>query len=79
MPLGHFTDLGPLGLCQYNGLGVYCARGEGVLSLEKGTNCGPTAAELWLSRTKIAKKEGLSRHYECALGAVKLVYIRILH
>ena len=27
---------------------------------------GPTAAELWLSLTKIAKKEGLSSHYECA-------------
>ena len=24
--------------------------GGGVLSLEKGTNCGPTAAERWLSQ-----------------------------
>ena len=42
-------------------------RGGGLLSLlEKGTDCGPTAAELWLSRAKIVKKEGLSSHYECA-------------
>ena len=40
--------------------------GGGLLSLEKGTDCGPTAAELWLSRAKIAKNEGLSSHYECA-------------
>ena len=33
---------------------------------EKGTDCGPTAVELWLSRAKIAKKEGLFSHYECA-------------
>ena len=33
--------------------------GGGVLRLEKGT-------ELWLSRAKIAKKEGLSSHHECA-------------
>ena len=51
--------------------------GGGVLSLEKGTDCGPTAGELWLSRAKIAGKEGPSSHYECAKGAVKLVYIRI--
>ena len=42
------------------------ARGGGVLSLEKGTDCGPTAAELWLLRANIPKKEGLSSHYECA-------------
>ena len=41
-------------------------RGGGVLSLEKGTDCGPTTAELWLSGTKIAKNDGLSSHYECA-------------
>ena len=29
---------------------------EGVLGLEKGTDCGPTAAERWLSRYKMAKK-----------------------
>ena len=40
--------------------------GGGVLSLEKGTSCGPSAPELWLSGGKITKKEGLSSHYECA-------------
>ena len=40
--------------------------GGGVLSLEKGTDCGPTATELWLSRAKIVKKGELSSHYECA-------------
>ena len=40
--------------------------GGGVLSLDKGTDCGPTAAELWLLRANIPKKEGLSSHYECA-------------
>ena len=48
-------------------------------TLEKGTDCGPSAAALWLSHAKIAKKEGLSSHCECALGAVKVVYMRILH
>ena len=33
--------------------------GGGVLGLEKGTNCGPTAAERWLSRREMAKKGGL--------------------
>ena len=51
----------------------------GVLRLEKGTDCGMTAAELWLSQAKIAEEEGLSSHPGCAKGAVKLVYIRILH
>ena len=32
--------------------------GGGVLGLEKGTDCGPTAAELWLSRPKMANKRG---------------------
>ena len=38
---------------------------EGVLGLEKGTNCGPAAAEQWLSRPKMAKKGGggLSSYY----------------
>ena len=40
--------------------------GGGILSLEKGTDCGPTAGEVWLSRAKIAKKEGLSSHNEGA-------------
>ena len=30
----------------------------GVLGLEKGTDCGPSAAELWLSRANNAKKGG---------------------
>ena len=40
--------------------------GEGVLDLEKGTNCGPTAAERWwwLSQPEMAKKKGgLSSYY----------------
>ena len=37
--------------------------GGGVLGLEKGTNCGPTAAERWLSRREMAKKGGLSSYY----------------
>ena len=37
--------------------------GGGVLGLEKGTDCGPSAAELWLSRANNAKKGGLSSHY----------------
>ena len=32
--------------------------GGGVLSLQKGTDCGPTAGERWLSRPETAKKEG---------------------
>ena len=36
--------------------------GGGVLSLEKGIDCGPTATELWLSQAKVVKKEGLSSH-----------------
>ena len=31
--------------------------GGRVLGLEKGTDCGPTAAELWMSRPKMAKKK----------------------
>ena len=37
--------------------------GGGVLSLEKGTDSGPSAVELWLSRANNAKKGGLSSHY----------------
>ena len=37
--------------------------GGGVLSLEKGTNCGPTAGEQWLSRPVTAKKGGLSSYH----------------
>ena len=35
----------------------------GLLSLEKGTNCGPTAGELWLSRPAVAKKGALSSYH----------------
>ena len=35
----------------------------GVLGLEKDTDCGPTAAELCLSRPKMAKKRGLSSYH----------------
>ena len=69
--LGHATG-------HVSGVGV-AWRGGGVISLEKGTDCGPTAVELWLSRANIAKKEGLCSHYESAKEAVKLLYIRILH
>ena len=37
--------------------------GGGVLGLEKGTDCGPTAAERWWSRPKLAKKRGLSSYH----------------
>ena len=32
--------------------------GGGLLSLEKGTNCGPTTLEQWLSRNDMAEKGG---------------------
>ena len=35
--------------------------GGGVLCLEKGTDCGPTAGERWRSRPATAEKGGLSR------------------
>ena len=41
--------------------------GGRVLGLEKGTDCGPTAAELWMSRPKMAKKKRGG-------GAVLLLY-----
>ena len=37
--------------------------GGRVLGLEKGTDCGPTAAEGWLSRPNMAKKRGLSSYH----------------
>ena len=46
------------------GRGPWGEGGGGVLSQEKGTNCGQTATELWLSQANIAKKEGLSSHYD---------------
>ena len=38
-------------------------RPGGVLGLEKGTDCSPTAAERWLLRPKMAKKRGLSSYH----------------
>ena len=50
-------------------MGSFCPLGGrgggGLLGLEKGTDCGPTATELWLSQANIAKKDGLSSHYDC--------------
>ena len=37
--------------------------GGGALGLEKGTDCGPTAGERWLSRPATAKKGGLSFYH----------------
>ena len=57
------------GLCKWNWSGdpVYGFRprggGGGVLSLEKGTDCGPTAGERWLSQPMTAKKGGLSPYH----------------
>ena len=44
--------------------------GGGVLSVQKGTDCGPTAGEWWLSRPETAKKRGGG-------GAVLILYCRI--
>ena len=44
------------------GGGVWGQCPGGLLGLEKGTNCGPTSLELWLSRADVAKK-----------GAVKVI------
>ena len=43
---------------------------EGALGLEKGTDCGPTAGERWLSRPATAKKGGggLSLYYIVGKG-----------
>ena len=38
---------------------VWCYLPEGLLGLEKGTNCGPTPQELWLSQANMAKKRGV--------------------
>ena len=49
------------GKCRYgtDTLGAL-AGGGGAFSLEKGTDCGPSATELGLSRANIAKKGGCS-------------------
>ena len=41
-------------------IGIWGPRdgGGGVLSLEKGTNCGLTALEMWLSRANRTEKGG---------------------
>ena len=42
----------------YGSCGVAPAPGGGgVLGLEKGTDCGPTAGERWLSRPAMSKKK----------------------
>ena len=45
-------------LCQGEAGYVVHTRGGGLLSLEKGTNCGLTSQELSLSRAKMATKRG---------------------
>ena len=40
----------------------------GILSPEKGTDCGLTAEEWWLSRPKIAKKKGAVLLLYCMIG-----------
>ena len=42
--------------------------GRGVLSLEKGTDCSPTAGERWLSRHAMAKKRGAVLILNCRIG-----------
>ena len=44
--------------------------GGGVLSLEKGTKCGPTAGERWLSRSATAKKGGAVLILYCKIGGL---------
>ena len=39
-----------------------------VLSLEKGTDCGPTAGERWLSQPAMAKKRGAVLMLYCRIG-----------
>ena len=53
--------------------------GGGVLSLEKGTNCSPTAAERWLSRREMAKKRGCPLIILQDKGAVRVFASNILH
>ena len=48
-----FKDAGPGRLCQL----PFCLSREGGYCLEKGTDCGLTARELWLSRPNISKKK----------------------
>ena len=52
--------------------------GGGGLGLEKGTNCGLTAAEQWLSQHEMAKKGGLSSYYIVrAVRVLAIFYIII--
>ena len=52
--------------------------GGGVLSLEKGTNCSPTAGERWLSQPAVAKKQGVVLLLYCRIGelseSVQLIF-----
>ena len=52
--------------------------GLGVLSVEKGTDCGLTVTELWLLQAVIAKMGGLSTNkMTCKKGAVKIFKIKV--
>ena len=53
--------------------------GGGVLGLEKGTDCGPSAAELWLLQANNAKKGGCPVIIDDYRKLSYYVYIRILH
>ena len=48
---------------QATGQGADHPGGGGVLGPEKDTDCGPTAAEWWLSRQEMPKKGGLFSYY----------------
>ena len=56
-----------------------CLGGGGVLGPEKGTDCGPTAAELWLSRPKMAKKRGCPPIIFDKRRSVRVFASNILH
>ena len=53
--------------------------GGGVLGLEKGTDCGPTAAERWLLRPKMAKKRGAVLLSYCIIGGLSEYLHPIFH
>ena len=53
--------------------------GGGVLGLEKGTNCGSTDAEWWLSRREMAKRGGCPLIILQDKGTVRVFASNILH
>ena len=63
----------PPGITMYKSPG-----GGGVLSLEKCTDCGPPAGELWLSQPTTAKKRGAVLILYCRIGelseSVQLIF-----